>query len=34
MNKEKDVAVYALELLGALILGAIGSLLSFARNKQ
>jgi hypothetical protein len=33
MNKEKDAAVFVLELLGAVILGAIGSLLSFARGK-
>jgi hypothetical protein len=33
MNKEKDVAVYVLELLGAMMLGAIGSLLSFAKGK-
>ena len=33
MNKDKDFAVFVLEMFGAVILAAIGSLLSFARGK-
>ena len=33
MNKEKDAAVFVLEMLGAVILAALGSLLSFAKGK-
>ena len=33
MNKEKDFAVFVLEMLGALMVASITSLLSFARGK-
>jgi hypothetical protein len=33
MNKEKDAAVFVLEMFGAVMLAALGSLLSFARGK-